>query len=152
MRINNNFYAVQDDLIVRYSRTFQALKSETSGNFDAVFADGIRQRAAKRDTLLAAEARKYFSPEPAERDTLITAETQSEMSKRFDAMFVDKASRTDAEHDTLLAAEAQKYSSPAPAGRDMLILANAQDARLRSLTVYERYDPIMTARRNGEAT
>ena len=100
MRVNN----INDDLIIRYSRTFQALNAERAGRFDAVLADASRRTVnTGRDTLIAAHAQKYSHAGTSERDTLI-------------------------------AAKAQEVS------------------QARTWTNYGRYDPVLAAHRNGEAS
>lgn len=57
MRVNN----INDDLILRYSRTFQAVRAEMSGRFDAVLADASRRTVnAGSDTLITAKAQEVL--------------------------------------------------------------------------------------------
>ena len=91
MRVNN----INDDVILRYSRTFQAINADRAGRFDAVLADESRRAVnTGRDTLIASAAQRYSSSGTSGRDTLIAAKAQ-EVSQsgqwnnygRFDPVF-----------------------------------------------------------------
>lgn len=73
MRVNN----INDDVILKYSRTYQAVRAGMSGNFDAVLADVSRRTAnTGRDTLIASSAQRYSRPGFSGRDTVIAAKAQ----------------------------------------------------------------------------
>ncbi len=55
MRVNNTY----DDVILRYSRTFQAVRAGMSEYFDDVLAEASRRTVnTDRDTLIAAKAQE----------------------------------------------------------------------------------------------
>ena len=58
MRINSNSYT--DSLILRYSRTLQAMNADMSGRFDAVLSEANKKTMViGSDTLISEAAQRY---------------------------------------------------------------------------------------------
>ena len=72
MRITNNYY---DEVIYRYSRTAEALRTEESGKFDSVLASVQSRPATGQDTLLVSAAQR-FSRIASGQDVLLTSTAQ----------------------------------------------------------------------------
>ena len=73
MRVNN----INDDVILKYSRTLQAINAERAGRFDAVLAEASRSTVnTGRDALIASSAQKYSRLGTSGRDTVIAAKAQ----------------------------------------------------------------------------
>ena len=118
MRVNNNIYT--DNLILRYSRTLQAINTNVSKRFDYILAEANkREENAGQDTIITDAAQRFLhAEETSGRDKLIagTAQrvSQAENISGRDELIADAAQRASqamnisGRYDTVLSAYTRK--------------------------------------------